>query len=111
MQNSKVKSICWSYIKTVWMQYLIFHSLSPIRAAEIAECVRKYVYGISQNLQNLSPAFFTMSSRSLLKSQIIELNKLISASQPILANRCEWIDFIQSKGWILSNFLFSLNPS
>ena len=31
-------------------------SLLPlIRAAEIVECVRKYMDGISQNLQSLSP--------------------------------------------------------
>ena len=31
------------------------HLLPPIRAAEIVECVRKFVVGISQNLQSLSP--------------------------------------------------------
>ena len=45
-------------------------------------------------------------------SQIIELNKLLSASQPILTNRYSWICFIQSKRWFSSeNFLFSHNPS
>ena len=37
--------------------------LPPIRAAEILECVRKYMGGISTNLQGLSsyqPAHFTM---------------------------------------------------
>ena len=33
----------------------IYILLPPIRAAEIVECVRKYVDGISQNLQSLSP--------------------------------------------------------
>ena len=47
-----------------------------------------------------------------LKSQIHELNKLISASQPILTNPYPWIDFIQTKRWFLSvHFLFSHNPS
>ena len=39
-------------------------------------------------------------------SQIIELNKSISASQPILINRYQWIGFIQSKHWFSSEDAF-----
>ena len=34
--------------------------LSPIRAAETVECVLKYVDGISQNLQSLSPYYLAL---------------------------------------------------
>ena len=41
-----------------------FNLLSPIRAAEIVECVRKFVIGISQNLQSFEP-LLTMSFHSV----------------------------------------------
>ena len=45
-------------------------------------------------------------------STIIESSKAISTNQPILTNRYQWIDFIQSKHWFSSeNSLFSHNPS
>ena len=37
-----------------WMLRIKMKLLPPIRAAEIVECVRKYMDGISKNLQSLS---------------------------------------------------------
>ena len=39
----------------VFMSMDEYFLLPPKRAAEIVQCVRKYVDGISQNLQSLSP--------------------------------------------------------
>ena len=60
------------------------------RLIDTDECVSKYGDGISGKLESL----LTISSHIVsvltdydLKSQIIELNKSTSASQPVLTNR------------------------
>ena len=43
---------------------------------------------------------------NLLYKSNHQVNKSISASQPILINRYQWIDFIQSKRWFSSENAF-----
>ena len=68
--------------------------------------VRVQVYGRKLTKSAKFEFLLTRSSHGVFAltnygytSQIMELNKLISASQPISTNRCPWIDFIQSKCW------------
>ena len=47
----KEYNLLLKYWKIVWYIQTLF---PPLKAAEIVECVRKYVDGILQNLQSLS---------------------------------------------------------
>ena len=65
--------------------------LPSIRAADIVECVCMWME-LSQNLQSVSPYYPCPPSVFVLPyygktSKIIESNKLMSASQPLLTNR------------------------
>ena len=60
-KKKKRKSVCKDYeinvtffIQNIWTTKLIY-ILLPISAAEIVECMCKYVGRISQNLQSLNP--------------------------------------------------------
>ena len=50
-----LKVLFYLYFSLVFPWNWLMSLLPPIRAAEIVECVCKYVDGISQNLQNVSP--------------------------------------------------------
>ena len=95
------------------MQFLfkqiIEHYYRPQGAEEIVECVRKYVEGISQNMQSLSPYYQILLCLACQIFESVNIRESIDINQ---SASIQLINFIQSKRRILSEiFLFSHNPA
>ena len=117
----------WSILQVTWSLFEVCNKTKTT----VSQFVERRCYCFPQGRQRLLSACVQVCRRNLTKSaklkflltmsshsvfvftnydqtrQIIESNKPISVSQPVLTNQYQWINFIQWKHWFSSSNFFS----